>query len=344
MKNLFLILFFIALFIGVIFTALSNMGGNNDTMVGIAEQYVESALGGNATVGQLNNMQYFPTALVDVEDIVMTRGDSPEPAFTLGAAQISMSFWDVTFSSGKLKVLNIKDLYAMPGVITQKELYLKRFGIMDEKVDEAPYILAQGKYGGREFQGHADMERTGKATRPKYKLGEETPFSITSGNLSIEGKFIRQSGRKMIIDNIALKHGQNIVNGTLTLQSSANQESIYIEGQLTTGSQDRQISPDLHINLKPENAGPAKVSGTIKAQNLNATDIKAFLALIQELQSILTVTKPIKGDQTNWGGLQMDIDLHITGFIPKTGAKQDIETKLTIDRKILNMGALEGKI
>ena len=344
MKNLFLILFFIALFIGVIFTALSNMGGNNDTMVEVAEQYVENALGGNATIGQLNNMQYFPTALVDVEDIVMTRGDSPEPAFTLGAAQISMSFWDVTFSSGKLKVLNIKDLYAMPGVITQKELYLKRFGIMDEKIDEAPYILAQGKYGGRGFQGRADMERTGKATRPKYKLGEETPLSITSGNIAIDAKFARQSGRKMTINDIELKHGQNILNGALTMQNSANQKSIYIEGNLSIGTQDRQILHDLHINLKPENAGSAKVSGTIKAQNLSAADITALLSLMQEIQSILTASKPIEGIHTNWGDLQMDIDLYLTGFTNKTGVKEDIQTKLIIENKTLNMGALNGKV
>lgn len=334
MKNLFLIAFFIVLFIGIILTALTNMGGNDEMMQDIAKEYVQHIVPGKANIETLHDIQYFPQALVNVEGVSVAREGNKEPVFTIGSAQVAMDFLDITFSTGKLAVLNIKQLYAQAGIFTQKELYLERFGIRDERVDDAPYLYADGKYGGRTFTARADMERFGKSGDHRYRFEASIPVALQSEGLNIKASLERKSGRKMIFHELVIQHGTNEMRGQVVLQSSADLGTIYIDGALD------DLIPSLVFSFETEDA-PAKISGAIKSKELDRRDVETILALMHEVQSILGLQKTQNATQIDWGDTEMDITVNSEAYQHKTGEITPLTTTLSLQNGKLDLGGLE---
>jgi len=339
MKNALIILFFIVLFIGVIFTALTNMGGPSEPLKLAVQDYLSEALNGKATVGTLHDMQFFPVAKIHVSDVKVTREGNPDPVFTLKEAQVATGFWDVAFTSGELRVLNVKDLFARSGVITEKELYFSRLGIVDEKVTEPPYLYAKGKYGGEPFTARVEMERKGSESDPEYKLGEDKPVTIESASLKLSAVVSQEGARKMRIKELkAVLDDKEIAGGNILVQSSSGRDNFYIEGELSL-SDGSLLRPDLKITLDTE---PTEISGTIAADQFSDQAVGLLLSLHDAIDQII-------GSDTDTPGFdfhspRLDLELDIKDFMNDGEAIGTLKSQLTMNDGVLDLGPVDGNL
>ncbi len=343
MKNIFLIAFFIILFFGVALTVLTNMGGKSEALKNSVEHYIASALHGDTTVGTLNDMQYFPQVVVDIEDVSVTRPNITDPIFKIGSLQIAMDFWNITLGRSKLNVLNVKDIYVQAGILTKKELILKRLGIVDEKVDDPAFLFAGGKYGGRPFEGHLGLDRFGKKSPYKYKLAKEMDIFINSDPLTISGQLSRHTSRKMQIKDLSVLTPKTALSGEILFQISSRKENLYIEGDLILGK-NTKLTPDLKITLDTK---PANITGQIISEYLDIHDIPALVSILREIQTLTNFKTKSKATlkSMDWDDLQMDVTLEVKELTgAKKGKNEPFTAQLTIKDGKLDLGALQNKM
>jgi|GEM_PF-6685918 len=339
MKNLFLIGFFIVLLIGVTLTVLTNIGGNSDVLKASLENYIANALQGQATIETLNDVQYFPKVIVDFENASLMRPNIKDPVFKVGRLQIATDFWNISLGNAELDVLNAKNIYAQSGVFTKKELFLKRLGIVDEKIDDPAFLFLDGKYGGRPFEGRIGMDRLGKGSPYKYKLAQSMDITLDSKALSINGNLSRKSERKMQIKNLEVRISEKStltksLSGDILFQLSSSQENLYLEGDLLLGK-NTVLYPDLKITL---NTKPNIITGRIIAKNLDINDLSALSHIAREIKNFTSfenVTQT-KIEDMNWEGVEMDIILEIPS--------RAFTTQIKITNGHLDLGTLKNEI
>lgn len=268
--------FFIVAFLLVIFTVMTNMGGSNDTLKEAVEQFLSQSTGYEAKVGTLYKMSFFPSVGVDVGDVTLTH---PEGDAQITAERISVfvGFFDVAFSTGKIKSFSLYDMQASSGSVSRYPLRIDELAIVDEIDDDRAVIRGSGTLGPRKFFLQADMEQHGK----KYKFGKKRKAEISIGDLDMEGVFLSHNNN-VVVQDIVVGIPEKTVEGELKVLGQ-RRGKIGIGGDLQIGLTG-SITPDISVDFSDR---PVSVTGDLNSSDFTDADLKSMIATWDKIESVL---------------------------------------------------------
>ncbi len=260
------ILFFVGAFFAVIFTVMANMGGTNDTLKGAIEDFLSEATGYQARVTTLNNMSFFPSIAVDIEDVnFFSTMDNNVPVATLQRADIAMGFWTVMFKTPNIKRFFISELNIIPGVITRQAISLERAGIFETAKGRRAYFVIKGTLGEKEISVRAEMEKSGSARKPQYKFGDHKFVEASIGELTAEGSFNNEGGR-MNLSDIKIQSNDDILTGDLSFMYEGAGR-VGVSGELNAAG--TKLRPDFRLHHDDD-----EIKGEIIITELQLVDVE----------------------------------------------------------------------
>lgn len=253
--------FFIAIFLFVIFTVLSRLGGNTDVLKGSIEQYLSEISGYKATVGKLNTMQFFPDIIVDIENTEFQNADA-QIVMIVEKAKIAISFFDVTFATGRWRALAIENFYVAPDIWMPAPVLFKTIGLED-KADGQGRLIFNGRMGVSDFSGFAAMDVSGPPVRRLYQFGPSWNFEVLLADMALRGTVQKNPGADLKVEPLSLiKNKQPILSGWIDIERMGL-EGFGLGGRLEIQPQGSVLMPDVKVNLQP-----FTVSGALGAEKL----------------------------------------------------------------------------
>jgi len=281
------IVFFVIAFVLVILTVLANMGGHSDSLKTSVEEFIAQNTGYKARIQTLNNLSFFPTIACDFEGLDMYRGPATGvPLIHADRIRAALSFWDVLFSDGKIKALDVLSLKIMPGVFLDKMITLDSIDIADIGPGKAQ-LEAKGFIGAKAFYFSLGMGARGEGRARKYFFApRERPADIKLGDVSMAATLRNGDDQNLKIENLkASLRGQEVFSGDLELSRRTSHE-IHVTG--TRIMAEHKTLAKINVIL---DTVTRKITGTIQSDNFNKRDFTAgsrFDQLIQTLIADLT--------------------------------------------------------
>jgi hypothetical protein len=230
----------------IVLTVLANVGGKSETLKQSVEEFIGENTPYRATVGQFNGMTFFPDIAFDFESVEMYDKKTADLSMVVGKVQIAFGFWDVMFSTGKIKALTIEKFMA-----EKDRLLNPPFNLESLKITETafgPRIEGKGDIGGEALNFHADMKFKGQGRRKKYYFDGERAFSIELGDIKITGKMDNGKSSGIVFENLEIAQENKVVmRGTLGMVRNAN--ILGIQGTLEMAEHGSVFSPDIEIAM-----------------------------------------------------------------------------------------------
>ncbi|MCC7304915.1 MAG: hypothetical protein IT558_01495 [Alphaproteobacteria bacterium] len=278
------IAFYIIAFFLVMFTVLANIGGDSEALKLSIEQYAAENSGMHARVGKLNRMTFFPTISFDFEDTELRRELSDDiPAVHVDRVQLALSFWDVSFGSGKIKAFGVDGLKIMPGVWLDKTVEIRSVAIYDEGEDTAK-VEAKGFIGATPVTLQIGIEAFGKDRSRKYRIGLHEGFSVALGDIKIEGKARSASDGRIHLQDINVTLGdEKIMEGHIEV-TRPKHDRLALAGQLTLVEHGSDLNIDLQSDLRTR-----KFSGMIMSPDFHAADVAGNSKFDRFAQALVAV-------------------------------------------------------
>lgn len=328
------IAFFTLAFLLVVFTVMANMGGSNENLKVAIEDFFTGTFGYTTHVGTLNRMSFFPTISMDIEDIQMNPAGEADPVITIGRIDCAMGFWDVTFSTGKVKKFNIEDFSALPGTLLRQPVIIDRVGIEEDQGDLA-FFGIHGRIGSYPVSFQADMRASGPSGKRKYIFAENRPFAAAAGDIGIEGTFARVND-SIEIGSFTLTMPEKILGGNLYF-APQGQKKIRIRGDIETVAGSK-MKPDLSLRRERERIF---IEGKIESEMLQAKDLAGggrLAALVTMVKEILGMPR-LPGGGTDWSNVTLDVDVSAAAI---SGAAHSgpVAAKVTVTDGRIDWGAL----
>jgi hypothetical protein len=204
----------LALF-GLSLLALNAVGGRGDALKQGAQDFLRQISGMEPSIGRFDGVTFFPSVSGNMGDIVLKAG---EEKIRIGGLKFSIGFWDVMFSTGRIRDFEITDARAAPGLYTAQAVTLDRIWIdRDAKSPRLARLTAQGKYGNDPFtvtlglEARARGEGTFIFSRPwESAFHGESPF------LNFDGVLSRQGG-KMRFDFSSIGTPDKTLEGSVSI-------------------------------------------------------------------------------------------------------------------------------
>lgn len=277
--------FIVGALVLVIITVLANMGGSSDNLKTMVEQFASEITGTTAKIKKLNNVTFFPRVSFDFEDMDFFR--EPESKMSSGhidRAEISFDFWDIIFSRGRVKNINIVNLSAAAGSILAKPVLIKSIEITDTG-PSAAVIGARGTIGPESVSFSMGMQSWGEGRSQKYGFSERRDLSMAFGDVTLSAILQNDRDQKIRFENLKIATGEGtVVSGRIDI-SKRRVHEMMIGGELTVEKNKTILRPDLIFDLQTK-----KLSGSIASDHFDARDFdpgSAFAALIGRLVAIL---------------------------------------------------------
>lgn len=345
---------FVVVFLIVIFTVIANMGGSGPVLKGAIEDFLSDATGYKAEIETLNRMTFFPNISVDVENVALRDIETAGRAVSVDKARISFGFFDVAFSTGKIRLLDVRGVSAAPGIFMEQPVSVEYFSILKDDRNESakPFLGAKGVIGQSAFDVRIGAQESGSVYNPKYALAKDEPFQASLGPLSATATLKRPgSGDFLFKDFELVRGGRPFTNGDLHIKRRGG--TVKLQGQLKLLPSGTRLEPDLTI--EPGEAG--RISGTLESPVFYLEDIKSdgsFDLLAGDISRIFTPASQKRTDEgLSFGAENVDILLDFkairTGTLALGGIKAPLlirDNGLKIDKitGVLGGGALEGHI
>ncbi len=183
LKRILKIFVITALIFGFLLFVLAMLGGNNDTLKGALEDFISKSTNTKVSVQTLNRIEFYPDLAFDFEGLQGLAGkDGDIEVFSVGSVHLAMSFWDMTFSTGKLKDIDIRNVYMAPGLWGKQIVSLEHIGIEASADSQQAALKAQGLVGDKVFGFEAPMTQTGEAEDIRYKFSDQKYVDFTLGD------------------------------------------------------------------------------------------------------------------------------------------------------------------
>lgn len=278
------IIFFVSAFFLVIFTVLANMGGKSDALKQMVEQFIAESSGYDAKIETLNGVTFFPSLSCDFENLDLYKRSLPGiPAAHVDRLRISLGFWDVLASNGKIKLLDAHGIKAMPGVLLDKAIRIDAAAIADDGPNAA--FEGKGSIGDAPLDFSMSMKVFGEGRKKKYRFGLERDFSLALGGVKIAAALKNAQDPYLTVENLIITlNEQNAMTGTLAVSRRTDLE-IRVRGEIQLPENGTALKPDLVYNIEKH-----KISGALAAEKFNAADFQdgsRFDRLTEELVRML---------------------------------------------------------
>lgn len=285
------ILFCISALILVVFTVLANMGGNSEFHRQSIEQFALESTGFRGRVRTLHNMTYFPTFSVDLEDMELLAGPDGEldvPVVRIEAVRLALTFREVIFRTGRMRVFNLQGIEIAPGILFEKPVQLRHIAISD--TGEGIAIFGgQGHIGAAPLEFSMDMSARGSGRQRIYNFEPTRAATLKIGDINVSAVLQNGINPFLAAQDIKITRAGNIVASGHINTSRRRSTEIVITGEMTLTAHGTILRPDIVID-----AAARRISGVIATENFNEADFKAgseFDALLRGLVAIL-------GDET----------------------------------------------
>ncbi len=276
----------IVLVIGALFALslvmLSKLGGNSEKLKQMVEDFASDASGYDVTLGQLENLTFFPTIGVQFDQMQFANKSNQTTIAAIDKLSIKMSFWSAVFSTGKIKDLNISGLSVKPGVVTQEALKITRLGIEDpahddESVNVPAQLLLNGMLGDKAFAASSTIAASGVGQTREYDMGKERKITASLGDLSLSALMKNTSFARIDLSEINLKKAkETLLSGDMNVELGTNTR--VIKGTLSIGK-GSIIKPDVSI-------ANTAIKGTIQSPKMNVEDMGALAGALAALGDI----------------------------------------------------------
>lgn len=331
LKTFLKITFIAAIFLFVILTVLANVGGNSDALKQGVEQFASEQLHRPVQIGTFNEMQFFPDIRIDVADVTVSdSAENKDPVIELGSFVVSIGFFDVAFSTGRIKEMDIQGLKIMQGIYTESAIALDYLRIDDGA------LRFKGGYGNAPFEGALKLEAADESVDDgaaengvnAEDAGDTKLYALKiAGDLDLKydgytlAGFLEHTGDGYDLKNFTLRDENGLV-----LKGDARYEDNTLGGS------------DIHLDLTDiiqggQRIGAMKIPALYKDDKITADNITG----------VIGKTGPLKGSfvyDMAQNPAQMNIDLdakeiRYEDFIPQIDGQSvvsgmgDISVKLS---------------
>lgn len=274
-SRLFMIVICAGIFFAIIFTVLANIGGNSEPLKQSVEQYLTDATPYVARVGTLNHMNFFPSVIVDFNNLELMPDGLPtaEPLIRVQKSFMAASFWDVITHSGKVNAIHISYLYALPGSLFKNDFTLSDLSILTNETADEAILKAEGKIAATPFFAIMGLEISGTFPHNQYRIGKEKKIEAGLGDYRLNA-IMRDANEGIDIHDILIKKDQDLLSGNLRLRRIDNK--ITIQGKLKAGENGTELTLDLQI---AKNDKILEIVGVIKTSSFHEKDFAENSAL-----------------------------------------------------------------
>lgn len=305
--------FIICAFVLVILTVLANMGGSNEMLKeGVGETISEYFGGRPVKMGRLNNMNFFPTVALDVEDIsVYSKPEDVIPLVKLKKFQAYMPFWNVATKTPRMTTLYLEGLEAIRGVFMPASLSAEKIFIDHDMEAGTAKLRGNGKIGVHPWKFEIDLDVSGSKGKYGYMVAQSAPFVFDIADLHFDGTFIRGEENYIKFENFNLVFGDKRLGGDL-VASALGKRLLKIKGTLKTAGDQTILSPDLVLNFSDQMR--IDVSGSVGSEKILMTDLvgdQSVFSIFSRFREIIgqsAIPRSRDGTLALFGGHDINVD------------------------------------
>lgn len=331
-------LFFFLLVIATVgIMVLSALGGNSDVLKGSIEDYLSARFGGKAQIETFNQMTFYPFLGVDMEGVKVFEGESEtKTRFSADKVVMAMGFWDLTFSTGRLKTFNIENLRATPGTIIAQGLHVERAAIIDEG-DQA-YIRSHGKIAGADYKFETEVDTIGKGSRKKYVFGDIRPFTASLAGIQTKGRIEDLDVDTMSLRDFSIGKEGSSLGGDLDFYYGG-ENRLTVKGDLDYGQASKA-----RLDILIEGREKTKISGDINFSELllnDALDYQSILDLSDQIQGILGGKKS-SSESYDFKSVDMSLNASIDKLIHNDVTLYSLRTPIKMTNGDLHIGPVQS--
>ncbi len=329
------VIFFICAFTLVIMTILANMGGSGETWHEGVRSFISEFSGRKPVkLGKLNDMSFFPTVRLDIEDVeILTKPDDVVPLIKVEELRLGMPFWDVATRAPRLREFYVEGMSTIKGVFMPREFYLDKLFIDHDQVSPQAMFRANGKVGLQSWNIEIGMEMqksiTGKNT---YVLAPKAPFSVDFADVHFKGVYDHVSADHLRIEDFELRAGEKNITGDIVI-SETSDKLLKIQGTLNIQNGQTVIKPDLLIDSSYKGGKSTQVSGEIISEKLVINDVigkDSIFGILTRLRELMGYTGEMSQSVGVSGYLgKQDLDLHV--FLQNVEADNTLYEALSFD-------------
>lgn len=359
---------FFGVLLFIVLTVLSRLGGNSELLKGAIEDVLTENTPYEASIGRLTALHFFPNVIMDAQNVYLheviekeepAEGEDaaesnaelqqespyavPEGRVVIRAADVKfvMGFWDALFNPGRLKDLQIREVYAEPGTLLDKAVSVDSL-LIDEYEDGKFALDLVGKIGEAPLGVAMDLETKGEGFDRIFILPDERSLRVKLGHLKMNATFVDAFGDSFQIENINLSNKDTeVLRGNLTFNPSGDKQ-MDISGQLRLEPNKTHLDPDIELDWGEK---PLSINGSISGDQLEIRDFDSkapFMKAIGELGYIFGSGKKSAG--VDLSPVQLDLDLDFESVKSGKLVLGSVSSKATLEASKLVIGPLSGKV
>ncbi len=327
LRRMFKTALYLGLFFFVIFTVLTNLGGNGDVYKNAIQDYLSQSTGYHTQIAKLNMMRFYPDIVIDVEGVEMLPPDSENAVVTIGAARMVFGFFDIVFSTRRFKALEFEKVQAVRGVLIPQTFRLEHLGIVE--APEGSFLRAAGWLDTVPFQASFGLEGQGRNTARSYRLLEALPVLAGVGDFTLKTIVGSEGHSAFTLSGLEIAEaGQPVTQGTLDVVRTAD-GPWHVTGQMEVWQNTSVIQPDVLLEFGAEKT----VKGILAAERFVLEDFTPASPVVRFLGLFRLV-----GDWT----VTLDLDLpHVRAGGVEWGA---VKTPLVYTPAQFKLGPLSGTV
>lgn len=281
-KRVLKITLFTAITVVFLLTVLSFLGGNGDSYKRVIEQIASEQFHHPATLDKLNEMRFYPYFKIDMEGLKIRRGEGvDQTVLEAEKIQIAMDFWDVAFSTGRIKSFNLEGVRADEGILLTRPVTIDRIAIMDPE-GKPPALIGSGTIDGEKWTLNVEGNPYGKGRKVRYDFSHDNRFvELSLGSLLMKGNATREPVKNggVRFKNVEISYPDPFLTGTLLVD--VENSIAHITGELQAIAHKDAAGP---VTIKPDiiadfTTRPATLSGRTLEDAFTQPDERAMKTL-----------------------------------------------------------------
>lgn len=332
----FKLVFVLAVIVVLVISVLSMIGGKGPSLRKGAEDYIGAMTGMDVTIGTLNEINFFPRIIVDMEDIVFASDVYTEQAAKIEKLYIAMPFWRAFIGRSRAESMEIENITARPGVWGPRSLSIRKIVLEPQGEEGAPALIADGKYGDDPFSVYIEMLRKNLL----YGIKDGGLALVSAGDLRLNGKMYvpRRGGLSFVFDNILL--GEDVNAGSLRAAFSRNggQGSWDVDLSLTSGATKLEAALTLAQTIK----------GRLDSPLFNVADLGGEGGLLALYDYVVALTENpaavTNDDKIDLSALSLDLDVDFARIVSGEDYIGTFGFNVTGQSGVLNAGPFKGTV
>ena len=323
----------------LLLTVLSRMGGDSDVLRGAVEDFLNDNTPYSARVTRLNEMQFFPDIVLDIEGLELRESAEGEAKIRVESFQAAMPFFDVMFRPGRFRFLKMQNLTASAGVLNDQPITIPALGVRDEEGDIA--LVAEGSIGAHDFYMHMGLEAEGEGRRRIYEVGEDKPFEIKLANLNASGIWRKTITGDTKFENVILSIGdQKAIRGNIDVDTKS-EGRIAISGEVRLEPGQSRLDPNVVLNVKET---PSKLFGIIRSDIIVSDDFTQTAPAYRFLNRLDDMLSAKKTDKLSFAGLDLDLKFDLQKIVFDKVDLGSLKTTLKLKDSLATLEPIEGRI